>query len=638
MRISAKLFVGILCLVAVTGALGAYSVFSVAGMGRVAIDLYEKPLLAISLAKSAQAHFAQIDAAVAGHGSAQSLDPDALDTLQDEFLEEIELAQERALTPETQAAIGQVHARAADWVAMNRDHLAGSGDADARIELGRQIADSLYDVVENVTSEAYAYRLEAEASVKSKNMIQIAVVIANVVLALAVAMILSHIIVRPLNLAIGALEALSQGDTSVEVEARSNDEVGKLGLVVRNFKSKLAEMDEIRAAKDAEERGRQEEVRKKMLDLCDELERDVTSSVTDMVSSIDDMNGLMDSMNQSANNVQEKSQAVAKAAEQASQNVQTVASAAEEMSASSDEIGRQVTHATEITQRAVKESERTNTTIKGLAEAADRIGSVAELISDIAEQTNLLALNATIEAARAGNAGKGFAVVANEVKNLANQTAGATEQITSQISSMQSATAEAVDAIGHIGATNREIDGISQQIALSVGEQRSAIQEIATNAQLVSQVSQEVSSLIADVSLASTQSGVQADESKSKADDLAEKSRTLRQTMTEKLRQSQAGDRREGGDRRLVGVEARLSTGGVDQDCAITDLSIAGARCEPVDGLAEGADVMLHVGDVDGIEAVIAWVSRNSVGIAFAEDDANRARVERLISNQAEAA
>jgi len=142
-----------------------------------------------------------------------------------------------------------------------------------------------------------------------------------------------------------------------------------------------------------------------MLDLCDELERDVTSSVTEMVASIEDMNQLLDKVNRSAGDVQDKSKAVAKAAEQASHNVQTVASAAEEMSASSDEIGRQVTHATDITQRAVEESERTNTSIKGLAEAADKIGNVAGLISEVAEQTNLLALNATIEAARAGDAG-----------------------------------------------------------------------------------------------------------------------------------------------------------------------------------------------------------------------------------------
>ena len=520
---------------------------------------------------------------------------------------------------------------------MNRELLAGGGDKNARADLGQGLAAGLSDIVETVTGEAYAFRLAAEESVETQTIIQIAVVIANLALAMGIAMVLSRVIVRPLNGAISALEVLSEGDTSVDLEAKSNDEVGTLARLVQTFKTKLIEMEEIRAAKEAEERGRQEEVRKKMLDLCDELERDVTSSVTEMVSSIDDMTRLMDSMNRSAGDVQDKSQAVAKAAEQASQNVQTVASAAEEMSVSSDEIGRQVTHATDITQRAVEESERTNISIKGLAEAADRIGNVAELISEIAEQTNLLALNATIEAARAGDAGKGFAVVANEVKNLANQTAQATEQITGQISTMQSATAEAVDAIGHIGATNREIDGISQQIATSVGEQRSAIQEIATNAQLVSQVSQEVSSLIAEVSRASNESGAQADESKTKADNLAEKSRTLRQTMTEKLRESQAGDRRDGG-RSLVGIEVKLSGNGATQDCAITDLSATGARCEPVEGMAEGTEVVLHVGELEGISAMVAWVNKNSVGISFAESEENLARVKQLTDGQQHAA
>jgi len=399
MRIAVKLFLGILWVVAVTGALGAYAVFSVAGMGRIAIDLYEKPLLAISLAKSAQTHFAQIDAAVNGNASGD------LDGLQEEFLEEIELAQERALSEETRLAMQQAHDQAVTWVAMNREVLAGGGDMAARKELGEQLEAGLYDIVETVTSEAYAFRLAAEESVNTQTIIQIAVVIANLLLAMCIAMVLSRVIVRPLNGAISALEALSEGDTSVDLDAKSNDEVGKLGRLVQTFKTKLIEMEEIRAAKEAEERGRQEEIRKKMLDLCDELERDVTSSVTEMVASIEDMNQLLDKVNRSAGDVQDKSKAVAKAAEQASHNVQTVASAAEEMSASSDEIGRQVTHATDITQRAVEESERTNTSIKGLAEAADKIGNVAGLISEIAEQTNLLALNATIEAARAGDAG-----------------------------------------------------------------------------------------------------------------------------------------------------------------------------------------------------------------------------------------
>ena len=85
--------------------------------------------------------------------------------------------------------------------------------------------------------------------------------------------------------------------------------------------------------------------------------------------------------------------------------------------------------------------------VEGLARTAQRIGEVVQLIETIAGQTNLLALNATIEAARAGDAGKGFAVVASEVKSLANQTAKATEEIRMQISEIQDATGQTVDAI-----------------------------------------------------------------------------------------------------------------------------------------------------------------------------------------------
>ena len=81
-----------------------------------------------------------------------------------------------------------------------------------------------------------------------------------------------------------------------------------------------------------------------------------------------------------------------------------------------------------------------------------------------------MALNATIEAARAGDAGKGFAVVASEVKSLATQTAKATEDISVQISSIQSETAQSVEAIQSIGAIVGEMGDILASLSAAVEE------------------------------------------------------------------------------------------------------------------------------------------------------------------------
>ncbi len=262
--------------------------------------------------------------------------------------------------------------------------------------------------------------------------------------------------------------------------------------------------------------------------MAEKFEENVKGVVESVSAASTEMQATAESMASTAEETSSQASVVAAAAEQANANVATVAAAAEELSKSIEEIGRQVVESTNISTKAVEEAQRTNETVQGLAAAAQKIGDVVDLINDIASQTNLLALNATIEAARAGEAGKGFAVVASEVKSLANQTAKATEEIASQISAMQSETADAVGAIKGIGETITQLSEIATSNAAGVEEQEAATQEIARNVQEASQGTKEVTSNIAGVTEAASNTGQAAQNVLEAAGDLSKQMESLR--------------------------------------------------------------------------------------------------------------
>ena len=227
---------------------------------------------------------------------------------------------------------------------------------------------------------------------------------------------------------------------------------------------------------------------------------------------------------------------VAAASEEASVNVNTVASATEELF-----IVCQRNQPTgpgtprRIASEAVSQTRTTTDRVSELSKAAARIGDVVELINAIAGQTNLLALNATIEAARAGEAGRGFAVVAAEVKALAEQTAKATGEIGQQISGIQSATEDSVNAIRQISGTIEKLSEISSTIASAVEEQGAATQEIARNVQQAALGTNQVSSNIVDVQRGASDAGSASSQVLSAAQSLASDSNRLRLEVTEFL-------------------------------------------------------------------------------------------------------
>ena len=347
----------------------------------------------------------------------------------------------------------------------------------------------------------------------------------------AVSVLLSRSISKPLGIITDAMERLAKGDKTVSVSyAERKDEVGALAKSLAVFRENAVQIERMAEHRAAEAKMASEK-NAAMLLLADGFESRVKGVVDAVSAASAGMRTMADRMQKTAEETSRRSTIVASASEESSTNVQTVASAAEELSASISEIGRQVTHAAGIAQRAVGETQETDQQIQGLAVAATKIGEVVSLINDIASQTNLLALNATIEAARAGEAGKGFSVVASEVKALANQTGKATEEISGQIGAIQTATHAAVEAIKRIGGTIGEVSSVSSSIAAAVEEQGAATMEISRNTQETARGTQEVSSNIVEVNRAAGETGTVASHVQTSASELGEQAEKLKSAV-----------------------------------------------------------------------------------------------------------
>ena len=352
------------------------------------------------------------------------------------------------------------------------------------------------------------------------------------IVAILVALLIGRSISRPIDFITKVMKELAGGNLNVEIGMEDRkDEIGAMAKAVCIFQANAKQVEKLKVEQAEAEKRATREKKQAMDKMADDFEASVGQIVNVVASAATELQASSKNLSEMSEQTSRQTSTVAAATEEASASVQTVASAAEELSASISEINRQIEESSRVAANAVQEVKRTDATVSTLSDAAAQIGDVVKLIQDIAEQTNLLALNATIEAARAGEAGKGFAVVASEVKNLANQTGRATEEISKKIVTVQSVSAEAVNAIRSIGGIIEKIDEITKMIAEALRQQDTATREISNNVQQASAGTSEISSSIVNVTHAAQESRNAANEVLEASGELSRQSEHLREEI-----------------------------------------------------------------------------------------------------------
>ena len=385
---------------------------------------------------------------------------------------------------------------------------------------------------------------EVQAQIQNFRMITIMVNLGCFVVGMVLLVFFSGAITKPLNELQKATQQLAQGNTDIQIQVKSKDEIGRLGedfnMMVKQLKG--SEKSKIQAEKDTQE------LAHKFIDVIDKATRgDLTQEIAQtnghlsdddavgkmgkslkkffkhlrqsiasigvnaglLTGSSEKLMSISQSLQDNAELTSEQTTMVSTSTEEINIRISTVSSGTEEMAASIQEISKNVNEAATIARTAVDLAKTTNKTIARLGNSSMEIGDVVKVITSIAEQTNLLALNATIEAARAGESGKGFAVVANEVKQLANQTAEATDNISKKIQANQENTQQAITVIGEITSIISQISEIVTTIAGSVVEQSATTEEMSRNISDVvkesSDITQGINQVAENVKTASSQ-------------------------------------------------------------------------------------------------------------------------------------
>lgn len=328
--------------------------------------------------------------------------------------------------------------------------------------------------------------------------IVISFLIVGLLAGVAIALVVSRSISKPLKTVRQDVEQVADGNLALEdVTVKNRDEIGQLVQAFNKMKNNLREIIQ-GMSQSSEQLAASSEELSASAEETTAATNQVATSITDVTQTIE-LQGVK--TEESAEVIGEIVNGIVQIAENASIVSESTMETMNQANIGSEYIEKVTSQMNTIYQANIE----TNNVMQSLERRSNEIGQIIMLITDIADQTNLLALNAAIEAARAGEQGKGFAVVADEVRKLAEESRKSAGQISEIIMAIQQETVKAAEMM-----SNGNVEVINGKEL--VGETRKTFLEILKLIENSNAGVQELSAISEEMSASAQQVGVAVEE------------------------------------------------------------------------------------------------------------------------------